>query len=207
MVVKQTGLEAAARTGLPLELVVTDPRGVEIRSQMIKFSPPDSRTTRPPRSRILPPARTISRSTSCAMKISKALLGSTTVRVEEFQPDRMTIKARTFRRRLCRMDFARCAERHRDAAHAVWDRRGGPPASKARFKLTPSGAEFDKYPDYRFVDPYNTKKSYDEDLGEISHGRRWQRQVRLQARAFREGSVPLALHRGGLRARRADARW
>src|SRR6202040_176956 len=39
---------------------------------------------------------------------------------------------------------------------------------KGSFKLTPSGAEFDKYPGYLFVDPYDTKKSYDEDLGEIA---------------------------------------
>jgi len=39
---------------------------------------------------------------------------------------------------------------------------------KGTFKLTPSGAEFSRYANYLFVDPYNTQKSYDEELGDVT---------------------------------------
>src|SRR6202008_2949830 len=79
--------------GLPLELVVTDPRGVEIRRQPIKFSSAGledfSTATEPD-----PPTGSYQFSLYIVRDDNrKALLGSTSVRVEEFQPDRMTIKA------------------------------------------------------------------------------------------------------------------
>jgi uncharacterized protein YfaS (alpha-2-macroglobulin family) len=153
--------------GLPLQMVVTDPRGVAIRSQTIKFSSTgleDYSTATEPDS----PTGSYDFSLYIMRDNNQqALLGSTTVRVEEFQPDRMTIKA----------DLSKPASAgwiSPDALSATVKLRTlfGTAAVgrkvKGSFKLTPSGAEFDKYPGYLFVDPYDTKKSYDEDLGEIA---------------------------------------
>src|SRR3984957_7526768 len=152
--------------GLPLEMVVTDPRGVRIRSQPIKFSSTgveDYSTATEPDS----PTGSYDFSLYIMRDENRALLGSTTVRVEEFQPDRMTIKA----------DLSKPASAgwiSPDALSATVKLRTlfGTAAVgrkvKGSFKLTPSGAEFDKYPNYLFVDPYDTRKSYDEDLGEIA---------------------------------------
>ncbi|MGC2303302.1 alpha-2-macroglobulin [Candidatus Binatus sp.] len=153
--------------GLPLEMVETDPRGVAIRSQTIKFSSTgleDFSTATEPDS----PTGSYDFSLYIMRdETQQALLGSTTVRVEEFQPDRMTIKA----------DLSKPASAgwiSPDALSATVKLRTlfGTAAVgrkvKGSFKLTPSGAEFDKYPNYLFVDPYDTQKSYDEDLGEVA---------------------------------------
>ena len=91
------------------------------------------------------------------------------MRVEEFQPDRMTIKAEL-------STPAAAGWISPDALSATVKLRTlfGTAAAgrkvKGSFKLTPSGAAFEKYPDYLFVDPYDTSKSYDEDLGEVATG-------------------------------------
>ena len=166
MVVKQADWKPLP-AGLPLEMVMTDPRGVEIRSRIIKFSStgmeefstatePDSPTGSYDFSLYI--VRDDSRQT---------LLGSTTVRVEEFQPDRMTIKSE-----LSTPPAPGWIPPTALSATVTLRTLFGTAAVgrhvKASFKLTPSGAEFAKYPDYRFVDPYDTQKSYDEDLGDVT---------------------------------------
>jgi alpha-2-macroglobulin len=152
--------------GVPLEMVETDPRGVAIRSRMIKFSSAgleDFSTATEPDS----PTGSYDFSLYIVRDENKTLLGSTAVRVEEFQPDRMTIKAEL-------STPPNAGWISPDALSATVKLRTlfGTAAAgrrvKGSFKLTPSGAEFAKYPDYLFVDPYDTKKSYDEDLGELA---------------------------------------
>jgi uncharacterized protein YfaS (alpha-2-macroglobulin family) len=92
MIVKQNEWTALPE-GLPLELVLTDPRGIEIRHQMEKFSAAGfeefSAATQPDS-----PTGSYGFSLYIVRDNQrKALLGSTAVRVEEFQPDRMNIKA------------------------------------------------------------------------------------------------------------------
>ncbi|HZC46610.1 MAG TPA: MG2 domain-containing protein, partial [Candidatus Acidoferrum sp.] len=152
--------------GLPLQMVVTDPRGVEIRSRTIKFSSAgfeDFSTATEPDS----PTGSYDFSLYIVRDENRTVLGSTSVRVEEFQPDRMTIKAEL-------STPAAAGWISPDALSATVKLRTlfGTAAVgrkvKGSFKLTPSGAAFAKYPDYLFVDPYNTSKSYDEDLGEVA---------------------------------------
>jgi alpha-2-macroglobulin len=155
--------------GLPLEMVETDPRGVEIRSHTIKFSSTgleDFSTATEPDS----PTGSYDFSLYIMRDQNRqALLGSTTVRVEEFQPDRMTIKAE-----LSTPPAAGWISPDTLSATVKLRTLFGTAAVgrqvKGSFKLTPSGAEFSKFPDYLFVDPYNTQKSYDEDLGEVATG-------------------------------------
>ena len=153
--------------GLPLELVETDPRGVAIRSHTIKFASTgleDFSTA----TELDSPTGSYDFSLYIVRDGNRdELLGSTAVRVEEFQPDRMTIRAQ-----LSAPPVAGWI--HPDALSATVTLRTlfGTAAAgrkiKGTFKLTPSGAEFAKYPDYLFVDPYDTQKSYDEDLGDVT---------------------------------------
>src|SRR3984957_16940763 len=153
--------------GLPLEMVVTDPRGVAIRSQTIKFSSTgleDYSTATEPDS----PTGSYDFSLYIVRDGNRdALLGSTSVRVEEFQPDRMTIKAE-----LSTPATAGWIPPAELSATVTLRTLFGTAAAgrrvKGTFKLTPSGAQFAKYADYLFVDPYNTQKSYDEELGDVT---------------------------------------
>ncbi len=153
--------------GLPLELVETDPRGVAIRSHTTKFSSTgfeDFSTATEPDS----PTGSYDFSLYIVRDGNRdALLGSTSVRVEEFQPDRMTIKAQ-----LSAPPVAGWIPPAALSATVTLRTLFGTAAAgrrvKGTFKLTPSGAEFAKYAGYLFVDPYDTQKSYDEDLGDVT---------------------------------------
>jgi uncharacterized protein YfaS (alpha-2-macroglobulin family) len=168
MVVKQMDWKPLP-DGLPLELVETDPRGVAIRSQAIKFSSSgleDFSTA----TELDSPTGSYDFSLYIVRdENGRALLGSTSVRVEEFQPDRMTIKAE-----LSTPSTAGWIPPDALTATVTLRTLFGTAAAgrriKGTFKLTPSGAEFPKYADYFFVDPYNTQKSYDEDLGDVTTG-------------------------------------
>ncbi len=166
MVVKQMDWKPIP-DGLPLEMVETDPRGVAIRSHTIKFSSTgleDFSTATEPDS----PTGSYDFSLYIVRDGNRdALLGSTSVRVEEFQPDRMTIKAE-----LSTPPAAGWIPPAALSATVTLRTLFGTAAAgrrvKGTFKLTPSGAEFAKYADYLFVDPYDTQKSYDEDLGDVT---------------------------------------
>lgn len=166
MVVKQMDWKPLP-DGLPLELAETDPRGIAIRSQRIKFSSAglqDFSTATEPDS----PTGTYDFSLYIVRDGNRgAQLGSTSVRVEEFQPDRMTIKAE-----LSTPVAAGWIPPNALGATVTLRTLFGTAAAgrrvKGTFKLTPSGAQFAKYADYLFVDPYNTQKSYDEDLGDVT---------------------------------------
>ncbi len=155
--------------GLPLELVVEDPRGIEVRRQTVKFTPvgfaefsmttQEDSPTGPYQFGLY-----VKKGEGAAQH--EVLLGSASVRVEEFQPDRMIIKAELSAppsdgwispdaltgKVLLRNLFGTAA-----VGRTV----------KGSFKLAPSVAAFSKFADYRFNDPYATKNGYDEDLGEI----------------------------------------
>ena len=189
MIVKQNQWQALPE-GLPLELVMTDPRGIEIRHQMEKFSDAGFEEYSASTQEDSPTG-----SYSFSLYIVRdnqrsALLGSTAVRVEEFQPDRMNIKAQL-------SAPAAPGWISPDALSATVTLRTlfGTAAAgrriKGSFKLTPSGAEFAKYPDYNFVDPYGTQKSYDEDLGDLTTDADGHAKFDLRLERFEKGLYQL----------------
>jgi len=151
--------------GVPLELDVTDPRGVEIRRQMIKFPPAGFEQYSTATQEDSPTGHYDFSLYIARDPNSKVLLGSTTVRVEDFQPDRMTIKAE-----LSAGPSAGWISP--DALGASVRLRtlfGSAAASRTvqgSLQLSPAAVSFAQYEDYHFVDPYSTSKSYNEDLGE-----------------------------------------
>jgi len=172
--------------GLPLELVVSDPRGIEVRRQVVKFSPVGFAELSTMTQEDSPTgpyqfALYIKRD-----KDREILLGSTSVRVEEFQPDRMVIKAE--------LSTPPSEGWVSPAALAgkVWLRNlfGTPAADrkvKGSFKLWPSVTAFGKYAAYRFNDPYKTKNSYDEDLGELTTDAEGRASFDLKLERFERG--------------------
>jgi uncharacterized protein YfaS (alpha-2-macroglobulin family) len=117
---------------------------------------------------------------------SKVLLGSTSVRVEDFQPDRMTIKAE-----LSAGPSAGWISPDALSASVRLRTLFGTAAAgrtvKGSLKLSPAAVSFAKYADYRFVDPYSTSKSYDEDLGDQTTDARGQVKFDLKLGRFEKG--------------------
>jgi uncharacterized protein YfaS (alpha-2-macroglobulin family) len=155
--------------GVPLELAVTDPRGLEIRRQMIKFPAAGFQEYSTVTQEDSPTGSYDFSLYLARDQNNKVLLGSTTVRVEDFQPDRMTIKAE-----LSAPSSAGWIPPDALGATVRLRTLFGTAAAgrhvKGELKLEPAAVSFAKYADYRFVDPYSTSKSYDEDLGDQTTG-------------------------------------
>lgn len=152
--------------GVPLQIVVSDPRGVEIRREMVKFSPTGFEEFSTATQEDSPTGTYVFSLYVVRDEMRKALLGSTSVRVEDFQPDRMTIKSE-----LSAPKSAGWISPDALGATVVLRNLFGTAAAGRRItgslRLSPSVAVFPGYADYQFVDPYKTNKSYDESLGAI----------------------------------------
>ncbi|MDX2171389.1 MAG: MG2 domain-containing protein, partial [Deltaproteobacteria bacterium] len=100
---------------------------------------------------------------------SHALLGETTVKVEEFLPDRMTITTTLSPSRAVgwvapKELVARVSLRNLIGTPATGNR------IKASLRLAPALPSFARWPAWHFYDPLTAKQSYDETLAELSTG-------------------------------------
>ncbi len=199
----------AIPSGLPLELAVNDPRGYEIRRSVIKFGSEGFGEFTMATQEDSPTGSYQFSLFIVRDNKRKALLGSTSVRVEDFQPDRMTIKAS-----LSAPPSDGWISPNALTAEVLLRNLFGTAAAgrriKASFRLAPSAVYFPKYPDYRFVDPYNTTKSYDEDLGETDSDSNGRAKFNLQMDRFAKGVYLLrfvaeGFEQGGGRSVTGDA--
>jgi len=149
--------------GLPLELSVQDPRGLEVQKKKIALS--DSgfeqysfRTEDTAQTGKYQLSLTLTRD-----KEEPRLLGSTSVRVEEFRPDRLAIRS------AFSSDPRKAWASPRDlkATVTLMNLFGTPAAEnlvQASISLSPSSFSFPSYPDYEFFDPLGEGKTFDEPL-------------------------------------------
>ena len=190
-----------ALLGIPLESEVLDARGLTVRRERFKLPAGGfSEMT------YAPPATAPAGTYTVNLYIIKddrpgALIGTTNVRVQDFEPDRMKV-------------VAHLSADSTDGWVSPKDLKGlvnvqnlfGTPADKRRVEasltLTPAYPAFRSFPDYRFYDPLRAKAGYDEklpdaatdtsgnaafDLGLQKYARATYR-VHLLVRAFEPGS-------------------
>lgn len=152
--------------GLPLEIVVTDPREREIRTETLTVPRDGFRDYR---------FSTLDASPTGTYQVQLAIvhdgdqrsvLGQTSVRVEEFLPDRMTIDARLSTPAaagwISPADLrARVSLRNLIGTPAVGNR------VKGTLRLTPTLPSFSRWKDWSFFDPISAKQTYDETLAEL----------------------------------------
>jgi alpha-2-macroglobulin len=153
--------------GIPLRLDVVDPRGTVVQSRLLKLNGSGFlEATFPTRET----SRTGQYQVNCYLvkgEDDETLLGSQTLRVAEFLPDRMKIKA------TLSANFSEgwvngtglkglVALENLYGAPSMGHRVAG------RVTLNPSQFSFDRYPDYTFTDPYLNPKvaraSHEQDL-------------------------------------------
>ena len=149
--------------GLPLELSVQDPRGLEIQKQKISLSN-SGYEQYSFRTEDTAQTGTYTLNLSIARdKEERKLLGSTSVKVEEFQPDRLSIRSR----------FSGDAEqawvspRDLKATVTLMNLFGTPAADnlvQATISLSPTSLFFSKFPDYFFFDPLGEGKTFEDSL-------------------------------------------
>ena len=185
--------------GLPLELVVTDPRDTEIRREMITFGPDGF-------SEVVGSTQDGSPTGSYQYSLyvvrdeeKRALLASTTVRVEEFQPDSMTVKAE-----LSTPPAAGWIAPDDLKVGVTLRNLYGTPAPdrkvKAMLSLSPSSAYFAPFADYSFSTPYVAKRSYSEELGELISDSDGHAEYALNLARFEQGTYRLRVVAEGFEA-------
>ena len=161
-IVKPVSWQGAV-AGVPIQLAVTDPRGLEVHKEQVTL----------PASGFVELAYTTEESSPTGGytvqayiikdKRRDALLGSTTVRVEEFLPDRLRIRAQ-----ILPLREQGWVKPEGLRAHVELYNLFGTPAAghnvTASVRLWPADPSFVRYAEYHFFDPRRAQRSYEEEL-------------------------------------------
>jgi uncharacterized protein YfaS (alpha-2-macroglobulin family) len=186
-------------SGLPLRLEVIDPQGVVIRRETFKPGPAGFGEILQP-TKETSPTGTYTLSLSIMRDQHRAdLIGSTTVQVRDFQPDRLRMKA-TF--------SATSADGwvppDELEAHIQLENLFGTPAENRRIvsnlTLTPAIPSFRAYPDYQFYDPQYAREGFSEQLQDATTDAQGQATLALNLRRFAKATYRVHLVSQGFEA-------
>ncbi|MDB6007791.1 MAG: hypothetical protein JWL65_41 [Gammaproteobacteria bacterium] len=185
--------------GVPLRLEITDPQGIRVRSEPFK-----------PGTAGFAEIRYATRTTSAAgnytLSISlvhpqgdTVLIGSTTVQVRDFQPDRL---------RMTTHFSAEAAEGwvspdNLQATINLQNLFGTPAANRrvtARMTLSPAFPAFNAYPGYQFYDPQAAKQGFEETLAPGTTNDKGEAAFDLQLQRFARATYRLQVETEGFEA-------
>lgn len=185
--------------GLPLEVIVTDARGLTVKDQKLRLGPSgfeELRHTTPE----IAPAGTYAVNLYVVKDGHAAnLLGSTTVQVREFLPDRMKIRAAL-------------TQENPDGWVPPGDLKAritlanlfGTPATnrkvRAKMTLSPWIPSFGRWRDYRFFDPLRPKEGVAETLADASTNDEGVAELDLGLKRFATATYRLAVVAEGFEA-------
>jgi uncharacterized protein YfaS (alpha-2-macroglobulin family) len=184
---------------VPLRLEVTDPQGTVIRRETFRPGAAGFGEIRQP-TKETSPTGTYTLSLSIVRdQYSADLIGSTTVQVRDFQPDRLRMKA-TF--------SATSADGWVSpddlAAHIQLENLFGTPAENRRIvsnlTLTPSIPSFRAYPDYQFHDPQYAREGFTEQLEDATTDAQGKARLSLNLQRFAKATYRVHLVSQGFEA-------
>jgi len=157
---------------LPVEMEVTDARGLVIRREKLKLGPGGMAEFTQPTEDTTPTgnmtfnlnlARDTGSAAPGAAETPPLLLGSVSVKVQEFMPDRMKVAAHlsseTEEGWVSPADLKANVNVQNLFGTAAPNRR-----VDAHLLLTPTYPAFRSYPDYQFFDPAHAKEKFDDEL-------------------------------------------
>ncbi len=151
--------------GLPMEIVINDARGLTIKKQKLKLDDSGFEEVNYQTEYTSPTGEYSIYAYLIKDKRRRNLLGSTTVRVEEFIPDRMKIQTRFSKER----EQGWISPEGLQGRVSLQNLYGIPAANRriaASIKLAPAKPYFRQYKDYRFYDPLRAKHSFSERLSD-----------------------------------------
>ncbi|WP_131783393.1 alpha-2-macroglobulin [Legionella gresilensis] len=189
--------------GPPLEAVIIDPRGTTVYDQKftldkIGFFNFDFKTN------VTSPTGQYSVYLyTIKDKHKEAILGSTSFKVAEFQPDRMRITTKL----LPFNQLGWIPPEHVTAHINLWNLYGAPAESRrvsGKILLTPQRIEFERYPSYIFFDPlFDPKKPakvYTETLQDSQTNDKGEAQFNLNLNRFEQSTYQLTFFAEGFEA-------
>ena len=151
--------------GLPMEVVVKDSRGLLVKRQKLKLDDSGFEEVNYQTEFTSPTGEYQVRAYLIKDKRRRNLLGSTTVRVEEFIPDRMKIQTRFSKER----ESGWITPEGLQGRVSLQNLYGIPASNRriaASINLSPAQPYFRQYKDYRFYDPLRAKRSFTERLSD-----------------------------------------
>jgi uncharacterized protein YfaS (alpha-2-macroglobulin family) len=185
--------------GAPLQVSVTDPRGLVVRKERIKLGAAGFEELRHTTPEVAPTGTyTISLHVVKDGEAS-ALLGSTTVRVREFVPDRMKIAVR-----LSSENPEGWVSPDKLKGRVTLANLFGTPAAdrkvRAQLTLSPGMPSFSKYRDYHFFDPKRAKETFSDTLADAVTGPDGTAELDLKLERFAAATYRLTLLAEGYEA-------
>lgn len=150
-------------SGVPLEIAVTDARGLEVMKRKLSLSAAGLEEIRYKTEETSPTGRYEVRAYVVKDGRRDALLGAAGVRVEEFLPDRMKISTRLSGAR----EQGWISPKEIEGQVTLRTLFGIPAENRrvaARISLAPAPAAFASFPDHIFFDPQRAKNSFHESL-------------------------------------------
>lgn len=199
MIVKQAYAQPQPG-GLPLQATVVDSRGTTIKDEKITlndlgYMELDFRTNSSS-----PTGQYMINLYLVKDGYPQNLLGSTTIRVSEFLPDRMKITTR-----LSPKPFAGWSSPQGLKGEVnLWNLYGAPAADRkvsSKILLVPQKIEFDSYPDYVFVDPLldpkKPPKVFTETLNDTKTNDKGEAEVDLNLERFEKATYQLTFFAEG----------
>ena len=190
MIVKQAFAQAQA-SGLPLQAVVMDARGVTIKDQKFTLNDSGYMSLDFTTNSSSPTGQYMVNLYLVKDNLQQNLLGSTTMRVSEFQPDRMRITSNI----LPQPTDGWSSPTGLKADVGLWNLYGSPASNRritARILLTPEQINFEKYPNYIFADPLQDPKKpakvFTETLSDIKTNDKGQAEFDLHMERFEKAT-------------------
>lgn len=186
-------------TGVPLQSVITDPRGLEIKSEKFALSTSGFES-------LTYQTRSSSPTGEYEVKLylikdehDRNLLGSASIKLEEFLPDRMKISSRFSQERA--LGWVHPKEL---SARVNLKNLYGTPATQRRISgsmtLSPYHPVFQKYSAFRFYDPMKAEKGFSERLPESETDDKGEAELKLNLERFASASYNVALQVNGFEA-------
>lgn len=193
MIVKQAYAQSQP-AGLPLEVTVMDPRGTTIRDQKFTLDPMGYLSLDFETNETSPTGQYAINLYIVKDSRPDSLLGSTTIRVAEFQPDRMRITSAFSQEQT----QGWISPINLNAKISLWNLYGAPAADRkvsAKILLAPKRVQFAKYPEYVFADPLldpnKPAKVYTDTLADATTNEDGQAEFNLHLERFDKATYQL----------------
>ena len=186
-------------SGVPIETVVTDARGIEVQRRKLGLSAASFEEINYSTQETAPTGNYQFAAYIVKDGHRASLLGSTTVRVEEFLPDRLKISTHFSSERVDGWVTP-------DALKGLVNLQNlfGTPAANRRvtasISLSPSYPAFRDYSDYHFFDPLHAKHGFTESLPDASTSERGEAEFALGLERFDKATYRLRFTAEGFEA-------
>jgi uncharacterized protein YfaS (alpha-2-macroglobulin family) len=202
MIVKQNYAKAQP-AGLPLQVTIMDARGTTIKDQKISLNDTGYMDLDFTTATTSPTGQYQVNLFLVKDNLPQNLLGSTTVQVSEFQPDRMKINSNL----LPKPSDGWSSPVDLKATVGLWNLYGAPAVNRkvsAKILLTPQQIEFAEYPDYVFSDPlFDAKKPskvFTENLTDSYTSEQGEAEFNLNLERFEKATYQLTFFAEGFEA-------